>query len=67
MADNVIRHVWLEYCSWCNLRHRMYIGPCAACGGAYSVGQPVSERMQELCGRTYLCDGCHEYEQHLRG
>ena len=27
----------------------------------------LSERVQEQCGRTYRCDGCYEYEKHLRG
>ena len=58
---------WLEYCSWCNRQHRMHIGTCASCGCEYGVGQPVSERVQEQCGKTYRCDGCHEYEKHLRG
>ena len=58
---------WLEYCSWCKRKHMMHIGPCASCGGAYGVGQPVSERVAEQCGRTYRCDGCGEYEKHLWG
>ena len=53
---------WLEACSWCRRKHVMYFGPCAACGGAYGVGQPVSEKVQENCGRTYQCDGCDAYE-----
>ena len=58
---------WLEYCSWCNRKHVMHIGPCASCRGAYSVAQPVSERVEAQCGHTYRCDGCHEYEKHLWG
>ena len=67
ITEMVPPYHWLEWCSWCGRKHRMSIGPCASCGGAYGVVQPVSERVQEQCGRTYRCDGCHEYEQHLRG
>ena len=58
---------WLEQCSSCNRKHVMHIGPCASCRGAYGVGQPVSDRVQEQCGRVYRCEGCHEYEIHLWG
>jgi len=59
------KHVWLDFCKSCDVKHYVANQPCPTCG-IYVTPQPVFRKVAERCSRNYQCDSCLAYEEHLR-
>ena len=55
---------FLDYCNYCQRKHRLSIQLCPTCQ-VYTTPQPFSDKVYEKCGANYSCDGCIAYSEHL--
>ncbi len=58
-----ITTIWLEFCKFCNKKHRVVLKDCPTCG-VHQTPQPNSEIVLGNCNSDYSCDGCQAYREH---